>query len=118
VNIKQFYHYLEDKMTKMKRFFLKAAGISPVKGAGISLALVMAFALMFAMAFAACDTGTSNGGKKSGSVPVSGLRLPPLLVPVSHPINAIIPKASEIPAAFKKNLFFVLILSSNSDKTV
>jgi hypothetical protein len=43
---------------------LKAAGISPVKGAGISLALVM----MFAMAFAACDNGTSSG---KGTPPVT-----------------------------------------------
>jgi hypothetical protein len=46
-------------MKTKKRFFLKAAGISLAKGAGISLALVM----MFAMAFAACDTGTSSGGR-------------------------------------------------------
>jgi hypothetical protein len=41
---------------------LKAAGISPVKGAGISLALVM----MFAMAFAACDNGTSSSKSDNG----------------------------------------------------
>jgi hypothetical protein len=50
-------------MKTKKRFFLKAAGISLAKAAGISLALVM----MFAMAFAACDTGTSSGGSGTGT---------------------------------------------------
>jgi hypothetical protein len=51
-------------MKTKKKFFLKAAGISPVKGAGISLALVM----MFAMAFAACDSDGSSS--KSGNGPI------------------------------------------------